>query len=160
MKCRGVTLIVCLAVTAVFPLLPLAHSDPPMLEGPDPVSPAATGSAVVTEPVQIGELGSLFDPVFAIMNRSPSRMGCVGCHISPQPQQRIPWFGKDEASVLQTLETGVTPDGNQLPAIPVEGGRSGIMGVYLHDGIMPLDGDPWTDAQLSILDQWLITYEN
>lgn len=157
MKYRGVLLIMILAIGVVFPLLPSAYSDPPMLGGPEPVDYAVAGSEIVPTPVQ---LGSQFDSVFVIMNRPPSEMGCVGCHISPQPQRGIPWFGKDKPSVLQTLETGVTPNGDQLPAIPVEGGRSGILGRYLHDGIMPLDGTPWDEAQLTILDQWLITYED
>ncbi len=154
MKRRALMLIVFLATGVAFPLLPSAHSDPPTVEGPDPVGPV-----VEVGPVQVVGLGSPFDPVFAIMNRPPSQMGCAGCHINSRAQQGIPWFGKDKASVLQTLETGITPDGDQLPVIPVEGGRSGILGDYLHNGIMPLNGTPWTDAQLEILDRWLITYE-
>jgi hypothetical protein len=155
MKCRAVTLILFLAASAAFPLLPSAHSDPPTVEGPEPA-----GQPIVAGAPQVVGLGNRFDPVFAIMNRSPSQMGCLGCHVSPRAQQDIPWFGKDQASVLQTLETGITPDGNQLSVIPVEGGRSGILGRYLHNGTMPLNGTPWTDAQLEVLDRWLITYED
>jgi hypothetical protein len=99
-----------------------------------------------------------FDPVFAIMNRRPAQMGCVGCHIGPSPGLG-PWFGPDKDTVLATLETGVTPDGEELSQIPVQGGRAGRLADFLREGVMPLGGQPWNDDQLAILDRWLMQYE-
>jgi hypothetical protein len=144
--------IACIA----FSLVPTAHSGPvPVLAAQ--VVPLGT---VATAAPAWHQCGDLFDRVFAVMNRSPKHRGCMGCHIAPEPVPNIPWFGKDKESVLQTLETGITPDGQQLSQIPVEGGRSGELGFFLHNAVMPLGGKPWADKQLMRLDDWLITYEN
>jgi hypothetical protein len=101
----------------------------------------------------------LFGPVWDIMNRIPEKMGCVGCHIADQPAFG-PWFGCDRDSVYNTLVTGVNPDGDLVFDPPlVDGGRSGTLGTNLHDGFMPLLGQPWGEKELAILDEWLITFE-
>jgi hypothetical protein len=104
--------------------------------------------------------GDLFDPVFAIMNdgRGPDSLGCRGCHIGPQPGFG-PWWGDDRDTVLATLESGVTPDGQVLDPPPLDGGRKGILGRFVHQGTMPLGGMQWDDDSLAILDKWLQTYE-
>jgi hypothetical protein len=121
--------------------------------------PSSFDSASPITPTPLGG-GDLFAPVFAIMDgvQGPDAMGCRGCHIGPKPGYG-PWFGDDKATVLQTLETGMTPDGMTIQP-PVQGGRYGTMGSFLHSGIMPLGGTPWDDDQLTILDKWLITYED
>src|SRR5262249_31614109 len=67
-----------------------------------------------------------FDPVFEIMNRPGSKMGCLGCHIGPRPGIG-PWFGPDQDSVRTSLETGITYDGQEMSQVPVDGGRSGYL---------------------------------
>jgi hypothetical protein len=99
-----------------------------------------------------------FDAVFNIMNRPRSQKGCLGCHIGPE-RTTFTWFGWDRDSVLLTLETGIDPEGEELPRIPVEGGRFGILGTWLHEGIMPLGGTAWEKRDLKLLDRWLIQYE-
>ncbi len=99
-----------------------------------------------------------FDPVWAIMDRAPSENGCRGCHVGKKPGEGF-WFGSDRDSVLQTLETGVNPAGEELGYSPVDGGRAGWLAWYLYSGEMPLEGKPWNEEQLALLDAWLITYE-
>lgn len=102
-----------------------------------------------------------FAPVFAIMNQQHDfqTMGCRGCHIGEAPAVG-PWWGNDQDTVLQTLETGVNPDGRMLDPIPVVDGRNGLLGFYLHRGIMPVQGALWTTRELFSLDLWLKKYEN
>jgi len=101
----------------------------------------------------------LFGPVWDIMNRIPENMGCVGCHIADEPSFG-PWFGFDRDSVYTTLVTGVDPNGDLVFDPPlVDGGRSGTLAINLHNGFMPLRGQPWGDQELAILDDWLITFE-
>jgi hypothetical protein len=100
----------------------------------------------------------LFGPVFSIMNNTGDNMGCIGCHIGDKPTGFL-WFGGDQATVLQTFETGVTPDGEVIGPIPVDGGRNGLLAFLLHNGYMPRYGTPWGDDELALLDAWLSTYE-
>jgi|SRR6516225_1454440 hypothetical protein len=101
----------------------------------------------------------LFGPVWDVMNRMPNKMGCVGCHIADRPAFG-PWFGYDQDSVYTTLVTGVDPDGNVIfDPPPVDGGRSGTLGIFLHEGYMPLGGQRWGEKELALLDEWLITFE-
>jgi len=119
------------------------------------------GGALAVPPPTSGAFaqGQLFDPVYAVMDGAPLDMGCRGCHIAKQRTGFAPWWGNDRDTVLATLESGITPDGEVLDPPPVDGGRSGILGQYLHYGYMPLAGEAWTQDQLDILDAWLITYE-
>jgi hypothetical protein len=114
---------------------------------------------VVAPSRAFGRGPDLFAPVWDIMNRPPEMMGCVGCHIADRPA-RGPWFGNDQDSVYTSLVTGVNPDGNVIfDPPPVTGGRSGTLGVNLHEGFMPLGGQRWGETELAILDEWLITFE-
>lgn len=113
------------------------------------------------KPVQARtECGDPFDPVWDIMtqDRGSDSMGCRGCHIGPQPGFG-PWFGDTKEDVRATFETGINPDGDDLGVIPVDGGRDGQLGQFLHNNIMPLFGTYWGDDELALLDAWLITYE-
>lgn len=88
-----------------------------------------------------------FDAVFAIMTGDPGQMGCRGCHVGPKPGFG-PWWGNNEATVYNSLVTGMTPDMETLDPIPVDGGRNGVLGVYLTEATMPLFGSRWTQEQL------------
>lgn len=94
-----------------------------------------------------------FDPVFAIMtqDRGPDSQGCRGCHIVEDPSMAIgDYFGNTQDEVEDTLIT--YEDG-----ILIQGGRDSILATFLREGLMPLGGTPWCDAQLELLYAWLDT---
>src|SRR5262245_30885624 len=122
--------------------------------GDTPLTPAVTQTGAAAFPVIVHP----FDPVWAVMNRAPADNGCVGCHIAPQPVRGF-WFGETREEVLETLETGVNPNGDVLQIIPVEGGRMSLLGLWLHAGVMPRNGTRWGEADLLWLDSWLMLYE-
>src|SRR5262249_13945247 len=101
----------------------------------------------------------LFEPVWQIMNQVPPNGGCVGCHLRDSKIGQSPWFGPDKATVLRTLETGITPDGQSLSRIPVEGGSQGRLANFLSTGFMPRGGRRWTQEELDVLYQWLAHYK-
>jgi len=94
-----------------------------------------------------------FDSVFEIMTQQRGRdsQGCRGCHIVEDPSMAIgPYFGNTQDEVENTLIT--YGDG-----ILIEGGRDGELAVLLRDGVMPLGGVRWCDAELELLYIWLDT---
>jgi len=94
-----------------------------------------------------------FDPVFAIMTQDRGRdsQGCRGCHIVEDPSMAIgPYFGNTQDEVENTFLT--YGDG-----ILIEGGRDSILATFLREGLMPLGGTPWCDAELELLYAWLDT---
>lgn len=131
---------------------------PSHAQTPRPVSPTSRTGLVSPAAGPITRVPNPFDPVWEIMNRERQDKGCVNCHIAPDPRIGF-WFGADKDSVLMTLVTGINPDGDVLDTIPVAGGRSGLLGSFLRNGIMPLGGQSWTDSDLVILDRWLVLFE-
>lgn len=101
----------------------------------------------------------LFEPVWQIMNQAPREGGCVGCHLRQQAAGFGPWFGPDKETVLNTLETGITPDGRTLFRIPVAGGSKGRLASYLRSGFMPRGGRRWVQEELDLLYEWLAIYK-
>jgi len=94
-----------------------------------------------------------FDPVFEIMTQVRGRdsQGCRGCHIVEDPSMAIgPYFGNTQDEVEDTFLT--YGDG-----IYIEGGRDSILATFLREGLMPLGGTPWCDAELELLYAWLDT---
>ena len=92
-----------------------------------------------------------FDPVFAVMtqDRGPDSQGCRGCHICELPCTPIgPYFGNTQDEVENFFLT--FGDG-----FLIEGGRDSILAGLLRDGVMPLGGTPWCDAELELLYAWL-----
>src|SRR6516225_4805291 len=76
----------------------------------------------------------LFDPVFGNMDQPVENGGCIGCNIRDDPKGFGPRFGYDKDTVLHTLLTGETPDGDVLDPIPTEGGANSILSRWLHNG--------------------------
>lgn len=94
-----------------------------------------------------------FDPVFEIMTqqRGPESQGCRGCHIVEDPSMAIdPFFGNTQDEVEYTLI-------NFEDGILIQGGRDSILATFLQQGLMPLGGTPWCDADLELLYAWLDT---
>lgn len=61
-----------------------------------------------------------------------------------------PYFGNTQDEVENTFLT--YGDG-----ILIEGGRDSILATFLREGLMPLGGTPWCDAELELLYAWLDT---
>jgi|SRR6516225_7891148 len=134
-------------------LVAIAQAGSYLLSAP----PSTFDSPAPVDATPIGR-SHAFDPVFAIMTQPRGDTGCRGCHIGSE-RTVGPWWGDDEDTVLQSLETGMSPDGQETFPPPVSGGRMGILGSFLHNGIMPLGGTPWDQDQLTVLDKFLRIYE-
>ena len=94
-----------------------------------------------------------FDAVFAIMTQEhgPDSQGCRGCHIVEDPSMATgDYFGDTQDDVEYTLIT--FEDG-----LLIQGGRDSILATFLREGLMPLRGTPWCDAELELLYAWLDT---
>lgn len=92
-----------------------------------------------------------FDAVFAIMTQDagPGSPGCRGCHIGPQESPPAPWWGDTQQDVRASIEASGL----------VVGGRMSYLAFRLEGGGMPLGGRQWSGDEISILNNWLITYE-
>jgi len=106
----------------------------------------ATGTAALAQE-------NPFDPVFEIMTQQRGRdsQGCRGCHLVEDPSMAIgPYFGNTQDEVEDYFLT--YGDG-----ILIEGGRDSILATFLREGLMPLGGILWCDAELELLYAWLDT---
>lgn len=105
-----------------------------------------------------------WDAAWALLNRPGSEGGCVGCHIRDTPLDLPPWWGPDQATVLNTLETAISPDPMQPPLdpMPILHGRNSYLVTRLAESEMPLGGMLWPghDDWFQTLGDWLIRYDD